>query len=75
MLLANGGEVIEPHPRFRLVCTANSLGNGDESGLYAGTKILNAAFLDRFAAVFRMSYMPPVQEAQIVRNRAVLRFK
>ena len=70
VLLQNGGEIIEPHPRFRLACTANSLGNGDESGLYSGTRVLNAAFLDRFAAVFRMSYMPPVQEARIVVNRA-----
>ncbi len=70
VLLQNGGEIIEPHESFRLVSTANSLGHGDEVGLYAGIKVLNAAFLDRFAAVFQMSYMPPPLEAQIVRNRA-----
>ena len=70
VLLQNGGEIIEPHESFRLVTTANSLGHGDETGLYAGIKVLNAAFLDRFAAVFQMSYMPPLLEAQIVRNRA-----
>ena len=69
VLLQNGGEVIEPHPRFRLVTTANTLGHGDEAGLYAGTRVLNAAFLDRFAAVFEMSYMPPASEAQILRSR------
>ncbi len=70
VLLQNGGEIIEPHENFRLVTTANSLGHGDETGLYAGIKVLNAAFLDRFASVFEMSYMPPPLEAQIVRNRA-----
>ena len=70
VLLQNGGEVIEPHERFRLVATANTLGHGNESGLYTGTRVLNEAFLDRFAAVFRMSYMPPGKEAAIVRRRA-----
>ncbi len=70
VLLQNGGEIIEPHESFRLVTTANSLGHGDETGLYAGIKVLNAAFLDRFASVFEMSYMPPLLEAQIIRNRA-----
>jgi cobaltochelatase CobS len=69
VLLQNGGEVVEPHPRFRLVTTANTLGNGDESGLYTGTRVLNAAFLDRFAAVFRMSYMPPTMEVDVIRSR------
>jgi len=69
VLLQNGGELIEPHPDFRLVTTANTLGNGDESGLYAGTRVLNAAFLDRFAAVFRMSYMPPELEVRVIRAR------
>ncbi len=70
VLLQNGGEIIDPHESFRLVTTANSLGHGDETGLYAGIKILNSAFVDRFASVFEMSYMPPPLEAQIVRNRA-----
>jgi len=70
VLLQNGGEIIEPHLNFRLVTTANSLGNGHEAGLYAGTRVLTAAFLDRFAAVFRMSYMPPPLEATIIGRRA-----
>ena len=69
VLLQNGAEIIEPHKGFRLVCTANTLGHGDESGLYTGTKVLNSAFLDRFAAVFQMSYMPPDLEAEIICRR------
>ncbi|MFW6119031.1 MAG: AAA family ATPase [Planctomycetota bacterium] len=70
VLLQNGGEVIEPDPDFRLVCTANTLGHGDETGLYTGTRVLNAAFLDRFAAVFRMSYLPPHLERRVLAERA-----
>jgi cobaltochelatase CobS len=69
VLLQNGGEVVTPHLRFRLVCTANTLGHGDESGLYTGTKVLNAAFLDRFAAVYEMDYPEPAVEKDILQRR------
>lgn len=44
----NGGEVIKPHPKFRLVATGNSAGQGDQSGLFQGVMQQNIAFLDRF---------------------------
>ena len=44
----NGGEVIKPHPKFRLIATGNSAGQGDQSGLYQGIMQQNLAFLDRF---------------------------
>ncbi len=69
VLLQNGGQIIEPHESFRLVTTANTLGNGVECGLYTGTRVLNASFLDRFAAVFKMSYMPVDLEVEVIRAR------
>ena len=47
----NGGEVIEPHPRFRLVATGNSAGAGDQSGLYQGVLRQNLAWMDRFRLI------------------------
>ncbi|MDR3037869.1 MAG: CbbQ/NirQ/NorQ/GpvN family protein, partial [Candidatus Adiutrix sp.] len=44
----NGGEIIQPSPRFRFVATANTNGAADETGLYQGTLRQNCAFMDRF---------------------------
>jgi len=70
-LADNGGEVITPHPRFRLVATANTLGTGDDSGgLYAVTQVLNAAFLDRWGIVLNIGYLPESAEKKLVMAKA-----
>lgn len=47
----NNGEIIYPHPFFRVVVTANSKGAGDNSGHYMGVRKQNKAFLDRYVFV------------------------
>lgn len=42
-----GGEVVHPHPSFRVIATSNSNGSGSD-GLYVGVQRQNMAFLDRF---------------------------
>lgn len=45
------GEVIEPHPMFRLICTGNSAGQGDRTGRYQGVLSQNMATMDRYRFV------------------------
>ena len=48
----NGGEILRPHPNFRLFATANSIGAMSSSaGSYTGTNEMNEAFLDRWQVI------------------------
>ncbi len=47
-ILSNNGQKIYPHPCFRIIATANTNGQGDHTGQYIGTRLFNAAFLDRW---------------------------
>mgnify|MGYP003345673247 FL=1 len=61
-----GGQV---HTRANgvLVFSAdNTLGSGDETGRYAGTRPMNPALLDRFAQVVRMEYLDLKEEVTAV---------
>lgn len=70
VLKENGGEVIVPHPDFRFFATGNSLGLHDDSGLYAGTKPMSAALLDR-VVVKLMDHNSESKEARILASRGV----
>lgn len=58
--------VTRPHPRFRMVGTGNTNGTGDETGLYQGTLLQNAANYERFGITEQMPYMDPKLEARVV---------
>jgi cobaltochelatase CobS len=62
--------IVRPHPNFRFVATGNTNGSGDETGLYQGTSIQNAANYDRFHMVLEVGYMNPNFEVQILVNQA-----
>ena len=61
----NGGEVIRPHPKFRVFATGNSAGAGDPTGLYQGVLRQNLAFLDRFR-VLPVGYLEPEVELGVL---------
>lgn len=62
--------IIRPHPNFRFAATGNTNGAGDDTGLYQGTMIQNAANYDRFGMVIQKHYMAPELETQIISSQA-----
>lgn len=65
--------VVEPHPNFRFVATGNTNGAGDETGLYQGTQMQNAANYSRFGITMEVNYMPAEQETAIIAAKAKLK--
>jgi len=69
LTLLEQNRVIEPHPYFRLFATANTAGQGDATGLYAGTQVLNQAQMDRWQVVTELGHLPPEKEIAILHSR------
>jgi cobaltochelatase CobS len=64
--------IIRPHPDFRFCATGNTNGSGDETGLYQGTSIQNAANYDRFHMVIQQKYMDAALEKRVLMKQAGL---
>jgi len=60
---------IVPHPNFRFVATGNTNGVGDETGLYQGTLVQNAANYSRFKITEEVVYMDAKIEESILVSR------
>jgi cobaltochelatase CobS len=65
----DGGHEVVFDPRFRVIATANTLGYGDDTGLYSGTGPMNEALLDRFGLVIQMDYPKPDVELKRIMKR------
>lgn len=66
VLKEKGGEVIVPHPNFRVFSTANTVGCMSKfRGLYQGTNIMNEAFLDRWRC-YVIEYMSEAEESLVL---------
>lgn len=69
VLKENNGEVIKPHPDFRIFGTANSIGAmQDRSGAYTGTNQMNDAFLDRWNVIL-VPNLSPKEELRVLKNK------
>ena len=66
----HANRIIKPHPNFRFIATGNTNGSGDETGLYQGTNMQNAASYDRFGVVCRVHYMSAKLETRIIVNQS-----
>jgi cobaltochelatase CobS len=69
MTLLDQNRVIHPHPAFRLLATANTIGLGDTTGLYHGTQQINQGQLDRWNLMAVLNYLAPEAELEIVASK------
>jgi cobaltochelatase CobS len=67
--LLERNEVLRAHPCFRLFATANTLGRGNQGGVYHGVERLNHAQLDRWNIVARLDHLTPEEEIAVVQAR------
>lgn len=51
---------------FFCAATANTTGWGEDTFIYAGTKPLNQAFMNRFSLTVKLDYLPPKKESAVV---------
>lgn len=71
--VGGSGEIIKRHPLYCVVATANTIGTGEDSFVYSGTKPLNQAFMNRFSLTVRMDYLPADKEAKVVAAKSGLK--
>ncbi|MBM3579431.1 MAG: cobaltochelatase subunit CobS [Alphaproteobacteria bacterium] len=64
--LLEENEIITPHHYFRLFATSNTLGAGDDLGIYHGTNLINQAQMDRWNIVASLNYLSEEQELKIL---------
>ena len=65
-------EVLDRHPNFRWISTANTTGLGDDSFLYHGTQFMNAAARDRYNVIIPMMYLSIEEETEIITKKTPL---
>ncbi len=59
-------EIISPSKYFRLFATSNTLGAGDDLGIYHGTNLINQAQMDRWNIVASLNYLGEEYELEIL---------
>ena len=64
--LLEENEIITPNKNFRLFATSNTLGAGDDLGIYHGTNLINQAQMDRWNIVAALNYLKEEQEIDIL---------
>jgi MoxR-like ATPase len=64
-----GGTVWTKAPGVLILAADNTLGNGDQSGRYAGTRAQGAPLMNRFGQIVHMTFLPKAVEVQAVVKR------
>lgn len=68
LLLKKTGDVIHPAHGFTIFATANTKGQGDDSGKFIGTGLLNEAFLDRYRVTYEQDWPDNETEVKILKK-------
>jgi len=68
LLLKRINEIVKPKDGFNVIATANTKGQGDDSGKFFGTTILNEAFLERFSCTLNQDYPSKSSEKKIIQK-------
>lgn len=67
-MIKKTGEVIKPAAGFNVIATANTKGQGDESGRFISATIIDDAFLERFTVTLEQPYPSETIEKKIIVN-------
>ena len=68
VLIKKTGEVITAKHGFNVIATANTQGQGDETGKFAAATILDEAFLERFPNSINQEYPSEQTELKIIKR-------
>lgn len=66
----DGGREVTPNPMFRMFATGNTVGQGDEHGMYQGARPQSMAFLDRFTVWAKVDYLDSDDRYTLIRKSA-----
>ena len=69
LTLLDQNKIIEPHKFFRIFATSNTIGTGDNSGIYHGTQQINQGQIDRWNIVTTLNYIDPKIEEKIIAKK------
>jgi len=62
-------KIIKKHPEFMVIGTSNTIGTGEDTFMYSGTKALNMAFMNRFSITIKMDYLNSNQEIKVIQDK------
>ena len=60
---------IHPRQEFRLYCTDNSKGTGDDMDMFAASQMQDISTLDRFGVTLEVDYLPRQEERKMIAKK------
>jgi len=69
-ILEDGGRIVKPNGMSRLFATGNTVGQGDEKGMYQGARQQSLALLDRFERWMEVKYLAPEDRMKLIEKAA-----